>query len=180
VAQPDFDYEQPRKPAFAAICDFTSGAGKVEGRLTLTQGAGYDDAVRITGYISPLKPGKHGFHIHMYGDFSDGCTSAGGHYNPLKSDHGSPQDEKNLRHVGDLGNIKADYDGVARIDVTDALVSLDDSGKFPIGGRSIVVHEDPDDLGRGGDEGSRTTGNAGGRAGCCLIVRVDPAKVAKH
>ena len=25
---------------------------------------------------------RHGFHIHEYGDLSDGCNSCGGHYNP--------------------------------------------------------------------------------------------------
>ena len=38
-------------------------------------------------------------------------------------------------------------------------------------GRSIVVHAGQDDLGQGGDEGSRSTGNAGKRIDCCLIKR---------
>lgn len=33
-------------------------------------------------------------------------------------------------------------------------------------GRTLVVHADPDDLGKGGHELSKTTGNAGGRLAC--------------
>ena len=51
--------------------------------------------------------------------------------------HGGPGDEK--RHVGDLGNIVANEDGVADINFTDPLVQL--SGPNSILGRSFVVHE---------------------------------------
>ena len=36
-------------------------------------------------------------------------------------------------------------------------------------GRAIVVHALEDDLGLGGDEESKKTGNAGARVGCGLI-----------
>jgi Cu-Zn family superoxide dismutase len=76
-----------------------------------------------------------------------------------------------------LGNIRADFDGVARISVVDRLISLHDAGRHPIGGRSLVVHDKPDDLGRGRHQDSLKTGNAGGRLGCCVITIVDPKKV---
>ena len=36
------------------------------------------------------------------------------------------------------------------------------------------VHEGTDDLGLGGDDGSRLTGNAGKRPACCVIVQTEP------
>ena len=70
--------------------------------------------------------------------------------------HGSPENPKGSRHVGDLGNIQAENGKEAEIDITDSLISL--WGERSIIGRAIVVHEGTDDLGLGGDEGSKTTG----------------------
>ncbi|KAK2558081.1 Superoxide dismutase [Cu-Zn] [Acropora cervicornis] len=70
-------------------------------------------------------------------------------------------------HHGDLGNIIANEQGVAKVDMTDKLVSL--VGKDSVVGRTIVVHEKADDLGKGGNEESTKTGNAGGRLACGVI-----------
>ncbi len=52
------------------------------GQLNLTQWA---NGVKIDGQVWNLTPGKHGFHVHQWGDiFTDGCGSTGGHYNPAK------------------------------------------------------------------------------------------------
>ena len=91
-----------------------------------------------------MTPGLHGFHIHEFADFSNGCVSAGPHYNPHGNPHGGPEDE--IRHVGDLGNINADADGVAAGSIVAPLVHL--SGEFSVIGRSIMIHADPDDLGK--------------------------------
>ena len=69
--------------------------------------------------------------------------------------------------AGDLGNIEANDNGVAKVDIKDSHISL--SGPLSVVGRSLVVHEDPDDLGQGGHELSKTTGNAGGRLACGVI-----------
>ncbi|KHJ97911.1 copper/zinc superoxide dismutase [Oesophagostomum dentatum] len=79
----------------------------------------------------------------------------------------------NLRHVGDLGNIEADRDGVARFHIRSSRVRI--LGPYSVIGRSFVVHEDPDDLGRG--QGARRqeslrTGNSGDRLACGVIGRV--------
>ena len=71
------------------------------------------------------------------------------------------------RHVGDLGNVEAKEDGTANYYREDQLVHL--SGEFSVLGRSCVVHADEDDLGLGGHELSKTTGNAGARLACGVI-----------
>ncbi|CAF1097073.1 unnamed protein product [Brachionus calyciflorus] len=126
---------------------------------------GLDSPVHIYGEVLNLTPGLHGFHIHQFGDTTNGCISAGPHFNPFRKTHGSPNDTE--RHLGDLGNILADESGMAKFDFSDKFIRL--NGPHSIIGRAIVVHNDPDDLGQGGTELSKTTGNAGGRLACGVI-----------
>lgn len=153
--------------------------GDIQGRITFSQTS---DGVKIEGTITGLPSGKHGFHVHEKGDLDDNCTAAGGHFNPLKvqiakticiilkhfvlqKEHGAPSDDN--RHVGDLGNIIADDKNIAKIDITDKIITLD--GANCIIGRAIVVHAGEDDLGKGGFDDSKTTGHAGARLACGVI-----------
>ena len=124
---------------------------------------------RISFEFSGLAPGPHGFHVHEFADFSNGCLSAGPHYNPHGKKHGAPEDEE--RHVGDLGNVVADESGNAKGEITDNLIKL--SGEFSVVGRSMMIHADVDDLGKGGHDLSLTTGNAGARIACGEIKLVE-------
>jgi Cu-Zn family superoxide dismutase len=124
-----------------------------------------DKKTRIYGSIRGLKPGLHGFHIHEAGDMTKGCDSACAHYNPYGHNHGGLTSKK--RHVGDLGNVSAGKNGVAMIDIVDRFVKL--RGKYSVIGRSLVVHEDEDDLGNGNHEDSHTTGHSGKRLACGVI-----------
>uniref|UniRef100_A0A2C9KPW1 Superoxide dismutase [Cu-Zn] n=1 Tax=Biomphalaria glabrata TaxID=6526 RepID=A0A2C9KPW1_BIOGL len=120
-----------------------------------------------------LTPGLHGFHVHQYGDSTNGCTSAGPHFNPFGKTHGGPTDE--VRHVGDLGNLTAGSDGVAHFEIKDHLVKI--HGEHTVVGRSLVVHAGIDDLGKGvGEqkEESLKTGNAGARVACGVIATAAP------
>ncbi|XP_037504817.1 superoxide dismutase [Cu-Zn] [Rhipicephalus sanguineus] len=144
-----------------AVCALENGTP--QGYVEFHQEPG--QRVAVQGNITHLTPGLHGFHVHEYGDLTDGCTSAGSHYNPFGKDHGAPFDEN--RHVGDLGNIEADNSGSAVFGLTDHELQL--NGEFSIIGRSIVVHQDKDDLGRGNFSDSLTTGHSGSRIACCVI-----------
>ena len=79
------------------------------------QGSG---PVTVTGEISGLNKGLHGFHIHQFGDTTNGCVSAGPHFNLDKCEHGAREDPKGARHTGDLGNVEADENKVAKVDIT--------------------------------------------------------------
>ncbi|XP_036450697.1 superoxide dismutase [Cu-Zn] [Colossoma macropomum] len=146
-----------------AVC-VLKGTGEVTGTVYFEQQDG-SAPVKVTGEITGLTPGLHGFHVHAFGDNTNGCISAGPHYNPHNKTHGGPNDE--IRHVGDLGNVTAGSDGVAKINIEDKVLSL--SGPYSIIGRTMVIHEKEDDLGKGGDEESLKTGNAGGRLACGVI-----------
>ena len=130
------------------------------------------EKTQLYGRIDGLSPGNHGFHIHTFGDFSEGCTSAGGHYNPDGTDHGAAHDHASDRHAGDLAEVVANYQGRAVVEQTDMLVNL--YGDDSVVGRAIVLHAHSDDLGRGGDAGSRANGNAGPRIACCVIGLTAP------
>ncbi|KAB0792532.1 hypothetical protein PPYR_05090 [Photinus pyralis] len=136
----------------------------VKGTLWFDQASGKDPVV-VTGEISGLGKGLHGFHIHEFGDNTNGCISAGAHFNPEGKDHGAPN--ASVRHVGDLGNVEAGNDGIAKVKISDKAISLE--GANCIIGRTLVVHADPDDLGVTTHELSKTTGNAGARVACGVI-----------
>ena len=109
--------------------------------------------------IKGLTPGKHGFHIHVFGDLSMGLTSCAGIFNPFGKNHGAPEDEE--RMVGDLGNIEVSDSGDCKVMVEDRVVKL--IGPHSVIGRSVVLKAGEDDLGRGAHEMSMTTGNSGPR-----------------
>jgi Cu-Zn family superoxide dismutase len=134
-----------------------AAGGKVEGVVTFTQAAG---GVHVVARVTGLTPGNHGFHIHEFGDCSAAdFTSAGGHFNPGGDPHAGP--DVPARHRGDMGNIEANADGVAVLDITDAMLSFD--GPNSLLGRGLIVHASADDL------KTQPTGNAGGRLACAVI-----------
>ncbi|EON65615.1 superoxide dismutase [Coniosporium apollinis CBS 100218] len=116
----------------------------------------------ITGHDASA---ERGMHVHAFGDNTNGCTSAGPHYNPHGKTHGAPSDDE--RHVGDLGNFKTDEQGNAQGTHEDKLIKL--IGQESVIGRTIVVHAGTDDLGKGDTEESKKTGNAGARPACGVI-----------
>ncbi len=147
---------QPKVTKAVCVIHPTEG-NKVTGLITFTQDG---DKIKVVADVDGLTPGKHGFHIHEYGDCSapDG-TSAGGHFNPTQKPHGAPTDTS--RHVGDLGNIEANKDGKAHYEWTDHLISF--AGQNSIIGRGIIIHAGEDDL------HTQPTGNAGKRVACGVI-----------
>uniref|UniRef100_A0A146M700 Superoxide dismutase [Cu-Zn] n=1 Tax=Lygus hesperus TaxID=30085 RepID=A0A146M700_LYGHE len=150
------------------------GSDGVEGYIMFTQTV--NGIVLISGNITGLTEGQHGFHIHDLGDTREGCKSMGPHFNPGLTHHGGPADP--YRHVGDLGNIVAGSDGAAHIQESDHLITL--TGPNSIVGRGIVVHANKDDFGRGGDKESLKTGNAGGRVACGVIGWAKPMPPIPH
>lgn len=122
------------------------------------------EGVMINAKVLNLPEGKHGFHIHEGNECNGDFESAGGHYNPYNSMHGSPDDGIRDRHVGDLGNLVADEFEVAHYQRLDTIVAL--RGPRSIVGLAIVIHEHPDDF------TTQPTGESGSRIGCGIIEKV--------
>ena len=134
----------------------------VSGVVTFTK---VDGGVKIVADVSGLTPGRHGFHIHEFGDCSaPDAASAGGHFNPTHRQHGGPDSE--MRHAGDFGNLDADASGKAHYERVDKVISLD--GPESIIGHAVIVHAKADDL------KSQPSGNAGARVACGVIGVAKP------
>ncbi|KAK9761186.1 hypothetical protein K7432_014093 [Basidiobolus ranarum] len=145
-----------------AIANFTAGGKGVMGKVKFVE---QDKGAEIIGQIQGLPVGEHGLHVHEIGSLDDNCNAAGGHFNPLKMNHGAPSDSE--RHIGDLGNIVADSSGKATFNLNDPLIELE--GPNSIIGRALVIHEGRDDLGQGGVPASLKNGDAKGRIACGII-----------
>jgi len=126
---------------------------------------GAPTTVKVEIASEGLSEGQHGFHVHQFGDNTNGCISAGPHFNPFGKTHGGPADE--VRHVGDLGNVVIDGSGCCSTTMSDPQVSL--FGANSVIGRTLVLHAGVDDVGKGGNDESLKTGNAGARLACGII-----------
>eukprot|EP01136_Pigoraptor_vietnamica_P001532 Opistho-1_new@28296 len=123
----------------AAVCIMNAGG-------VLPSAAGVCGVVRfvqvsegecvVEGTVDGLAPGLHGLHMHEFGDLSDGCLSAGDHYNPTNEVHGDRLSER--RHAGDLGNVRADATGRASFRFSDRLIKASVSTRLEQEGRTGV------------------------------------------
>lgn len=135
--------------------------GQNIGTVTLKQGrTGLLLEVDATG----LTPGWHGIHIHETGQCEGNFTGAGAHINhpEAKVPHGllneaGPDD-------GDMPNIFAGADGVAKAEIFTNSASLTQNGAgqwlLDDNGAAIVIHANRD------DHTSQPIGGAGARVAC--------------
>lgn len=148
----------PAGPTAVAAIEARSGS-------TLTGVAKFvqnGDAVHVTIDVSNATPGTHAVHLHEKGDCSaPDAASAGGHFNPAHTEHGSP--DAAAHHAGDFGNMSVDEEGHGHLELdTTSLTVL--PGDRSVDGRAVVVHAKEDDM------HTQPTGNAGGRVGCGVVA----------
>lgn len=144
-----------------AVASMSGPDGDAMGKVVLTQGP---NGVLISAEVSGLAPGPHGFHIHSVGACTPDFSAAGGHFDPDDEGHGFMHEES--WHPGDLPNIHAGDDGIARADYFADRVSLGDDADgslFDGDGSAIIIHAKPDSYG--------AEPGAGDRVACGVIKR---------
>jgi Cu-Zn family superoxide dismutase len=143
-----------------------------------------DDTLVVTGRLSGLTAGFHGFHIHAVGACDPTATdpagnvvpfvTAGGHLNPAGAGHG--------QHAGDLPLLLVTQDGTARSTTESDAVTFADI--LDADGSAFIVHAAPDNYANiptryvssttgqpGPDAATLGTGDSGGRVACGVISR---------
>lgn len=174
------------------VAPLSDAAGSAVGKVRMIKTD--DGKVLVKAWGAGLTAGFHGFHVHSAGVCDPAATdpngatvpflSAGGHYNPeTANSHGA--------HAGDMPPllVSADGRGMLRFK-TDrfTLRELVDGD-----GSAIILHAGPDNLAHipgttpsggeryhshvddifGADTATKATGDAGARAACGVLARVD-------
>lgn len=150
----------------------------IKGKITFIQNKDYVSVI-IKLHSNKYKNSTHGIHVHEKPitaallNSKNCCDSLGGHFNPTQQNHGN--------HIGDLcHNITFDSYGNVFKEYNDHRISLEPGSPYCIVGRSIIIHEDPDDCGNwflqfpsiNRMRESLITGNAGKRIACSNIIRI--------
>jgi Cu-Zn family superoxide dismutase len=154
----------PTAPARSAVVNLAPASGSlVSGKLTAMPMSG---GVHFTGEIGGLtRNATHAIHVHEKGDCSAAdASSAGGHFNPRNQPHGRP--DAGAHHEGDMPNIVADANGVARVNLHVQGITLGGAAATDIAGRAVVVHAQADDY------SSQPSGNSGARIACGIVAAI--------
>lgn len=122
--------------------------------------------VQVALNLKDLPAGTHAIHIHAVGKCeAPGFTTAGGHFNPEKKQHGmhNPQGS----HAGDLENLTIGPKGKLKTKIVVKGVTLGEGANslFKEGGTAIVIHAAADDY------KTDPAGNAGARIACGVIEK---------
>lgn len=136
-------------------------AGRTLGTLTLVDGS---QGIIVSGRLTGLAPGEHGFHLHAVGKCDPpGFTTAGGHWNPTNREHGTMN--PNGPHYGDLPTITVGGDSAVTIMATSPGGSLRGANALlDADGAAVVIHAVAD------DNKTNPAGNAGARIACGVVT----------
>jgi Cu-Zn family superoxide dismutase len=144
-------------PRANALIEGRSGSA-LSGMAVFTQNG---DTVHVVVDVVNAPEGVHAVHLHEKGDCSaPDATSAGGHFNPMKMEHGSP--DAPTHHAGDFGNMTVGGEGHGHLELDSAMLTVT-AGDHSVLGHAIVVHAKEDDM------HTQPTGNAGARLGCGVV-----------
>jgi len=136
--------------------------GAVEGEVVIRNKG--RKSVTIKACFTKLPKGKHGFHIHKAGDLrGEGCKGACEHYDVGNHTHGGYTSR--VKHTGDLGNIQCTKRPYKKT------YTVKNTSVKDLWGRSLIVHADEDDLGKGSFSDSKVTGHSGARIACAVLGR---------
>ncbi len=136
--------------------------GQTVGNATLTD---TPHGVLIHVSLANAPAGVHAFHIHETGKCDAPFTTAGGHFNPMKKQHGV--ENPMGMHAGDLPNIDIPANGALTFDAVARDVTLrpGPNSLLDPDGAALVIHDKADDY------KSDPAGNAGDRVICGVITK---------
>lgn len=159
VGSPSASPSRATGPEATAV--MRDASGRTLGTLTLVDGS---QGIIVSGRLTGLPPGEHGFHLHTAGKCDPpGFTTAGGHWNPTNREHGTMN--PNGPHYGDLPTITVGADSAVTITATSPGGAL--RGANPLldaDGAAVVIHAVAD------DNRTNPAGNAGARIACGVVA----------
>lgn len=127
--------------------------GRELGSVTLAESA---QGITLTGSLRGLPPGEHGIHVHTTGQCEPPFQSAGPHWNPTNTQHGSQNPQG--PHFGDMPNLTVGADSTVSVQATTAGGTLrGQNALLDADGAAVVIHAGADDYRTdpSGDSGDR-------------------------
>lgn len=161
MAPPDTSMAVTPGGGAAATARMQGTGGRDLGTLTLTESGG---SISVSGQLSGLPPGEHGFHIHTAGKCEGpSFESAGAHWNPTNKGHGTNNPAG--PHLGDLTNITVGADSTVNVQASTPGGTLHGENALLDGdGAAVVIHANADDY------KTNPSGNSGNRIACGVVT----------